>query len=229
MIYLRNENEIQFVISDTKGVEFQHFRDSKHLLFEPATSVFTSSERLAWLIDECDRRMDLFAKVQTRNIHEYNNNSCSNLPGNSLGFTKGKSLNLPFIILVIDELADLLTDRSKDKATKSSIGKLCSEQISRIVARSRAAGVYVIAATQRPSVDIINGVVKANFPARISFRLPSNADSRTVLSQGGAENLLSQGDMLFLNPNKAGLQRIHAPIAPLTDITACLEYAKGRS
>jgi DNA segregation ATPase FtsK/SpoIIIE, S-DNA-T family len=214
VIYSTNSQSVNFILSDTKGVEFGQFEKAPHVLFPRSTTVYDTCERMEWLVSETDRRMKKFANGGYRNIHEFKTAEAK---------FGGKAL--PFIVLVIDELADILADRSKHEDSRLSIGKLAQSQLGRIVARSRAAGVYVIASTQRPSVDVVTGVIKANFPARISFRLPSQTDSRTVLNTGGAENLLSQGDMLFWNQNKPGLQRIHAPLTPLEDVIACVEYA----
>jgi len=221
-VYLVDSSRLALILSDTKGVEFAHFAKVPHLLFQPATSPYETCERMEWLIAESERRMKLFARCGLRNVREYN----EIIDGRNLEVAhsdEGKwTAPLPAIVLVIDELADILTDRSKTD-DKLSLGKLAAAQLSRIVARSRAAGCYVIAATQRPSVDIVAGSIKSNFPARISFRLPSQIDSRTVLGYGGAEHLLSQGDMLFVNPNKPGLIRLHAPLASYVDVGACVE------
>lgn len=208
LVYCRGINDISLIISDTKGVEFTKFIGVPHLLFEPATSVYQTLEQMDWIIEEVERRLKLFSGLGTRNISEYR--------------ARGKSL--ASIILVIDELADLLTDRTKPEGSRTSLGKIVADKLDVIVRRSRASGVYVIAGTQRPSVNIVSGTIKANFPARISFRLPTQADSVTILGTGGAEHLLSQGDMLFLNPN-ASIQRIHAPFSSLTAIEAAVEMA----
>lgn len=234
IIYKVNDSSVKLVISDTKGVEFQHFADAPHLLFPPATTVYETCERMEWLCSETDRRMKILAKYGDRNIHELRGHT-----GFAADISKPTVMTrqelrercgeMPFIVLVIDEIADLLTNTAKNPDTKISVSKLAASQLQRIVARSRAAGIYVIAATQRPSVDVVGGVIKANFPARISFRLPSQADSRTVLNTGGAEHLLSQGDCLFISPNKPGLQRIHAPLASLEDVKACAEFSACRT
>ena len=224
IVYSVNDQNVNLVISDTKGVEFNRFAKVPHMLFEPATSAFETSERMEWLCEEADRRLKIFAQAGVRNIHEFNTMT---YPGHGLYDYDRRPLS--FIVFVIDEVADLIgksANQAKHKELKTSIAKLCEQQLSRIAARSRAAGIYVIAATQRPSVDVINGVIKANFPGRLSFRLPSQVDSRTVLGTGGAEHLLAQGDCLFLNPNRPGLQRIHAPLTPIEDVEACVEYAK---
>ena len=202
--------KVQFVLSDTKGVEFGKFIGAPHLLFEPATSVYQTLEQMDWIIEEVERRLKALSSSGARNIFEYR--------------ARGKSL--PSIILVIDELADLLTERSRE-GKGPSIGKIASAKLDHIVRRSRATGVYVIAATQRPSVNIVSGTIKANFPSRATFRLPSEADSRTIIGEGGAEHLLSFGDMLFTGPT--GLRRIHAPFVGATELEAALEMAMRMS
>lgn len=209
IVYTLNSRTVKLVLSDTKGVEFTHFRGSPHLLFEPATTVYQTLEKMEFLIDDTEDRLSKIGKAGLRNIHEYNKMA--------LETGKGK---LPYIILVIDELADLMMH----KGSKEEGGSKMSEQmLAKIVQKSRAAGIYVVAATQRPSVNVVAGSIKANFPARLTFRLPSDADSRTVIGTAGAEHLLSRGDMLYLSGNRPGLTRIHAPYASLTDIKAAVE------
>ena len=199
-------DKVNLVLSDTKGVEFGKFIGAPHLLFEPATSVYQTLEQMDWIIEEVERRLKTLSSSGARNILEYR--------------MRGKSL--PSIVLVIDELADLLTERSRE-GKGPSIGKIASAKLDHIVRRSRATGVYVIAATQRPSVNIVSGTIKANFPARATFRLPSEADSRTIIGEGGAEHLLSFGDMLFTS--SVGLRRIHAPFVGSVELEAALEMA----
>lgn len=206
--YCVGPERVQFILSDTKNVEFGHFVGAPHLLFEPATSVYQTLERFDWVIDEMEDRLKTIGKAGFRNVHEYNSANNSKGP-------------LPFIIIIIDELADLMMF----KGSKKGESKIADEKISKIVQKSRAAGIYFIAATQRPSVNVVAGSIKANFPARLTFRLPSEFDSRTIINTTGAEHLLSQGDMLFVNPNKPGLQRLHAPYARIEDIKACVDAA----
>ena len=215
VVYCENPNRVQFVLSDTKNVEFGHFIGAPHLLFEPATSVYQTLERLDWCIDEMDDRLKLIGKAGFRNISEYNA---------SLTQQQDKSKLLPFIVIIIDELADLMMF----KGEKRGESKIASDKIGTIVQKSRAAGIYFIAATQRPSVNVVAGSIKANFPARLTFRLPSEVDSRTVISTGGAEHLLSQGDMLYVSPNRPGLARLHAPFARISDIKAVVDAASRK-
>jgi S-DNA-T family DNA segregation ATPase FtsK/SpoIIIE len=208
LCYCVGPERVQIILSDTKNVEFGHFVGAPQLLFEPATSVYQTLERLDWVIDEMEDRLKTIGKAGHRNIHEYN--TASNPKG-----------PFPFIVIIIDELADLMMF----KGSKKGESKIAEEKIAKIVQKSRAAGIYFIAATQRPSVNVVAGSIKANFPARLTFRLPSEFDSRTVIGTGGAEHLISQGDMLFVNPNKPGLQRLHAPYARIKDIKACVDAA----
>jgi S-DNA-T family DNA segregation ATPase FtsK/SpoIIIE len=213
IIYCLNDSTTQLVLSDTKGVEFIPFIGAPHLMFEPATSVYSTLERMDWLIDETESRLKRFAKVVVTNIDAFNK------------LRLGEPM--PRIILVIDELADLMLF----KGSKKGESKIAEEKLQEIVQKSRATGIHVIAATQRPSVNVVAGTIKANFPARLTFRLPSDADSRTVIGTSGAEHLLSQGDCLFASPNKAGLTRLHAPWVSQEDIKGAVEAAilKGGS
>lgn len=216
-IFTKTSEEIQLVLNDTKTVEFGQFIGCPHLLFdEPSTNVYQFLEQLDWVTQEMNKRLNKMSSVGARNIAEWNQ-------------TQDKKI--PYIVVVIDELADLLLDRrkSEDDARGPSIGKIAEAKLNLLVGRSRASGIHIIASTQRPSVKLIEGNIKANFPARITFRLPSEADSRTILGCKGAEHLLAQGDMLFLSPNHPAVQRIHAPYAPQSDINACVEFSLQRS
>jgi len=218
IMYNCHADEIQFVLIDLKQVEFNHFIGAKHLLFEPAYSVYQALERMQWLIDEMERRLRVFAKFGHRNILEYNS-----VPNSKI----------PYIVVVFDELASLLLDSRKEGSLDEpqrgpSLGKIAQGKLSQLAEKARATGIHVIAATQRSSVKVVEGNIKANFPARLTFRLPSQADSSTILGCSGAEHLLSRGDMLFINPNKPGIARIHAPLASIGDIKACVEFASRR-
>jgi DNA segregation ATPase FtsK/SpoIIIE, S-DNA-T family len=219
-------DDVQLVLSDTKGIEFTQFERAPQLRSLIATSVALTSELFDELIEEMKRRLKTFGQTNTRNILEYNQNR------------QGSKARLSYILVVIDELADLLGDRRRvpdpddhnpDSNRTVTIGSLTSRKLAQLAQKARATGIHVIASTQRPSVKLLEGDIKANFPARLTFRLPSEADSRTVLGTGGAEHLLSRGDMLFINPNKPGLSRIHAPLSTIEDIKAAILYAEARS
>lgn len=206
--------DLQLALSDIKGVEWVHFDESKHLFRRRATSISESLLLFDDLIAEMEQRLKLFSKGGHRNILEYNSATTS---------------KKPYICLLIDELFDILNDRRRyEEGSRDTVGKGASSKLASLAAKARATGIHIIASTQRPSVKLVEGDIKANFPARITFRLPSEADSRTVLGTSGAEHLLSRGDMLCINPNKPGIQRIHAPLADLKDIKAALEYATRR-
>ena len=216
LVYFRSPTQVKLVLSDTKQVEFNSFTNAPHLALPIAKSVYQTMESMEWLIDEVEYRLKAISKAGLRNIHEFNSSA-----------VVGK----PMVVLVIDELADLLLDRSKSKesGTRTSIGKQAGEMLGKIVQKSRAAGVYVIASVQRPSVNIVEGSIKANFPARLSFRQASFADSMTVLGTAGAEHLLSQGDCLYINPSKQGITRVHSPYASIQDMQAAVEMAVYRA
>jgi S-DNA-T family DNA segregation ATPase FtsK/SpoIIIE len=214
---LVNRKDVYFVLSDTKGVEFNHFSSAKQLYCPISTTVEGTVLRFDMLVEEMERRLRLYANNGHRNILEHNQ------------AYEGTARRLPYIVVVIDELYDLLTDGRKvqenDEERSTTLGKDASGKLAKLAQKARATGIHIIASTQRPSVKLLEGDIKANFPARITFRLPSEADSRTVLGTGGAEHLLSRGDMLFVNPNRPGLQRIHAPLASIVDIEAAVKYA----
>lgn len=204
-------SRLKLVLSDTKGVEFTHFAGLPHLLHATATTAYQTIERMEWLIDEMEDRFKTIGKAGFRNIHEYNDAMADN-----------PRKMLPLIVFIIDELADILMNQEKDE-DKKALGKIAEHKLTVLVQKSRATGVYVIAGTQRPSVNVVSGSIKANFPARLTFRLPSETDSRTVLGFGGAEHLLSQGDMLYVSPNRPGVTRLHSPYATIDEIRAAVD------
>jgi S-DNA-T family DNA segregation ATPase FtsK/SpoIIIE len=218
VMYNCSSNDIQFVIVDLKQVEFGHFIGSKHLMFEPAVTIYQALERMQYLIDEMERRLRDFAKQGHRNILEYNAKA---------------SAKKPYLVVVFDELASLLCDSRKEGDEDSpqrgpSLGKIAQSKLSQLAEKARATGIHIIAATQRSSVKVVEGNIKANFPARLTFRLPSQADSHTILGTSGAEHLLARGDMLFSSPNRPGLARVHAPLASIEDIKACVEFSSHK-
>ncbi len=206
LIYWRSPADIELVLSDTKAVEFGAFTGAPHLRCDPTTTIYQTLEKMDELYEIIERRLKTLAQWGVQNIAQYHKSD-------------GK---MPYIVLVIDELADFFPedDRAQCRVSGAKLG--------RIVQKSRATGIHVIAATQRPSVNVVSGSIKANFPARLSFRLPAEADSRTVLGQGGAEHLLSRGDMLFMAPSRPALLRLHSAFAEQCDIRAAVEAATMR-
>ncbi len=177
MIYNASPDEVKFVMVDPKMVELAQYNGLPHLLTPCVTDPQKAAGALNWVVGEMENRYKKLSKEGVRNIKGYNE----------------KGLKMPYIVIIIDELADLM--QVSAKAVESSITRLAQ--------LSRAVGIHLILATQRPSVDVITGVIKANFPARISFKVASKVDSRTVLDMNGAENLLGKGDMLFIKPGDA--------------------------
>ena len=181
-------DQLRLILIDPKRLEFSSYADIPHLLFPIITQPRYAIAVLKWVVQEMESRYERMAECSARNIFDYNN------------YCQANNLKeLPFIVVVIDELADLMMTAGKD----------VEEQITRIAQMARASGIHLIVATQRPSVDVITGLIKVNFPSRISFRVSSKADSKTILDGSGAEKLLGKGDMLFMDPKSTRLQRIH--------------------
>lgn len=219
IVYCVNSSTLKLVLSDTTNVEFTHFIGAPHLLFPPAINIYQTLERMDWLLDEMEDRLKKIAAAGVRNIAEYNaiQMSGAGVP----------SKRMPRILFLIDELADLLCDDRKGDGEKKgpSLGKVAQSKLSTMVQKSRKSGIHVIASTQRPSVDIVKGSIKSNFPARLTFRLPSDIDSRTVINTEGAEHLLARGDMLYSSPLRPTIVRLHSPFASIKDIEAAVEVS----
>jgi S-DNA-T family DNA segregation ATPase FtsK/SpoIIIE len=216
IVYTMNSRDVQLVLSDMKaGIEFNIYEGAPHLAFPVSKTPFQTLERMQWIIDIMEDRLRIIAHASKRDIFGYNE-VAKHIGGN----------HLPYIILVIDEAASLFGKGGKGNGKGSS--KIADEMLGTICAKARAAGVYIIVATQRPSVDVIGGSIKVNIPARLSFRLPTGVDSRTVLGTEGAENLLSRGDCLFVSPMRPAPIRLHSPYASIEDVRAAVEYAKAR-
>lgn len=189
LLFSKSPEELKFVMVDPKMVELATYKQIPHMLTPVVTDVRKAASTLNWLVTEMERRYQIFAACGTRNIQAFNQRKkAPNGPEMEKGGEIPKSL--PYILLVIDELADLMAV-AQDKVENA---------ITRLAQLSRAVGIHLILATQRPSVDVITGVIKANFPARISFKVATKVDSRTVLDMNGADKLLGKGDMLFMKP-----------------------------
>ncbi len=184
----RSPQELRMILVDPKRVEMAVYDKLPHLLTPPVTDPKKAVQALAWLIREMERRYSDFAKIRVRNLEGYNDKV---LPKD----------RLPHIVIVVDELADLMMTAAKE----------VEEYICRLAQMARATGIHLMLATQRPSVNIITGLIKANIPARVAFTLPSNADSRTIIDCAGAEKLLGKGDMLFLSTKHPKPVRIQSP------------------
>ena len=188
LLFNATPDEVKFLMVDPKMVELAMFNGLPYLLCPVVTDAKKVSGALSWVVNEMEKRYQLFAKLGVRNIDIYN----SKFKNKELQSEESPA-KLPYIVVIIDELADLMVIASQD----------VENAITRLAQLSRAVGIHIILATQRPSVDVVTGVIKANFPARISFKVASKVDSRTVLDMNGADKLLGRGDMLFLQPGNA--------------------------
>ncbi len=177
LLYKYSPDEIKLLMIDPKVVELSVYNGIPHLLIPVVTEPKKAAGALNWAVNEMDKRYELFTKYKVKNIKSYNQQV-------EKGFISEK---LPYIVLIVDELADLMMTCPND----------VEDYICRLAQKARAAGIHLIIATQRPSVDVITGVIKANIPSRISFAVSSGIDSRTILDQTGAEKLLGRGDMLY--------------------------------
>jgi S-DNA-T family DNA segregation ATPase FtsK/SpoIIIE len=229
MLFNASPDEIKFLMVDPKMVELAMFNDLPHLLCPVLTEPKKVSSALAWVVNEMDERYKLLAKAGTRNIDLYNTKiaaaqaqkrkedqkpgEISAQPDNSAGPAAAK---MPYIIVIIDELADLMVVASQE----------VENAITRLAQLSRAVGIHLILATQRPSVDVITGVIKANFPARISFRVASKVDSRTVLDANGADKLLGKGDLLFLKPGQHKPVRAQGTLISDQELERIVDFIK---
>ena len=198
-------NELKFVMIDPKMVELAPFNGLPHLLCPVVTESKKASGALNWVVNEMERRYKLLAELGARNIRAYNE--------------KNKEQNLPYIVVVIDEFADLMVV-ARDQVESA---------VTRLAQLSRAVGIHLLLATQRPSVDVITGVIKANMPARISFKVASKVDSRTVLDMNGADKLLGKGDMLFLRPQDAKLTRAQGALVTDVEIERVVDFIKAQA
>ena len=203
ILFRAHPEEVKFLMVDPKMVELAAFNGLPHLLCPVVTDVKKVSAALAWVVSEMEERYKLLAKVGVRNIEAYNE----------------KGEKLPYIIVIIDELADLMVI-ARDQIESA---------ITRLAQLSRAVGIHLILATQRPSVDVITGVIKANFPARVSFKVASKVDSRTVLDMNGADKLLGRGDMLFLQPGESKPIRAQGSLIGDKEIERVAEFIKGQA
>ncbi|MBU1007361.1 MAG: DNA translocase FtsK [Candidatus Omnitrophica bacterium] len=201
MIYNASPDELKFIMVDPKMVELAVYNGLPHLLCPVVTDSRKAAGVLEWVVSEMESRYKMLAKAVTRNIDAFN---------------KKSSEKLPYIVVIIDELADLMIVAQQD----------VENAITRLAQLSRAVGIHIILATQRPSVDVVTGVIKANFPARISFKVASKVDSRTVLDMNGADKLLGKGDMLFLEPGNAKPIRAQGTLLSDADIEAVVEMIK---
>ena len=235
LLYRFTPSELRLILIDPKVLELKTYDDIPHLLSPVVTEPHKSVRALKWAVEEMERRYRMMSAVSSRNIHSFNEKV-------SAAIAKGKPLGrrvqtgfdpetgeqmfeeeqldyqpLPQIVLIVDELADLMV----------TIGKEIEVLIQRLSQKSRAAGIHLIMATQRPSVDVITGVIKANLPTRISFKVTSRIDSRTILGEQGAEQLLGKGDMLY-KPNTGATVRVHGPFVSDEEVEAVADFWRSQ-
>jgi len=213
LLYIRSPKQLKLMLIDPKHVELLQYKGLAHMMQNPVASVYEALDVMERTIQEMKRRVSFLHSKNCKNIKEYNEkiqNEADALKavGQVEESLKKQDEQWPYIVMVIDEMADLVLQEKKS----------FTEKMASIAAMARAAGIHVIAATQRPSVDVLNGKIKVNFPARVGFRVPSSADSKTVLNYKGAEQLLGQGDMFYISPERPGMQRLHSPNAKPQDV-----------
>lgn len=209
LICTRSPEEVRFIMIDPKMVEMSLYEGIPHLLMPVITDPKKATKALTWAIQEMESRYQMISQLKSRDFKSFNDKVDEY--AHAKGFQK-----LPYIVIFIDELADLMMVSGKD----------LEEQIQRISQKARAVGIHLVMATQRPSVDVITGVIKANCPARVAFQVAQKTDSRTILDTSGAESLLGKGDFLYRSPTSSDLMRIQAPFIEEKEIETIVEEAK---
>ncbi|WP_446425265.1 DNA translocase FtsK [Mailhella sp.] len=223
LLYRARPDEVQMILVDPKQVELSMYADLPHLVHPVVTDMDITKNALLWAIDEMNRRLKVFSSVKVRNITGFNERQArlraqveegGPVPMDENGQPEDLA-NMPFLVIIVDELADLMMVKRKE----------VEGSIVRLAQLARAAGIHLIIATQRPSVDVVTGLIKANFPCRIAFKVTSGQDSRTILDLTGAEKLLGMGDMLF-KPNGGSIQRLHGAFVSDDEVSAVVEFWK---
>ncbi|WP_228723281.1 DNA translocase FtsK [Desulfosediminicola flagellatus] len=215
ILYKATPDEVRFIMVDPKRIELSFYKDIPHLLTPVITDMHKANTALQWLVREMDRRYNLLAEFQVRHIEQFNQKLAASKSGEYCEYDEELE-PLPYIVVIIDELADLMMTASRE----------IEFSLTRLAQMARAAGIHLILATQRPSVDVLTGIIKANFPTRISYQVSSKTDSRTIIDSNGAETLLGNGDMLFVPPGTARLTRVHGTFLSedeLDDITTFIK------
>jgi S-DNA-T family DNA segregation ATPase FtsK/SpoIIIE len=212
LLYKARPDEVKLIMVDPKRIELSNYDGIPHLITPVVTDAKKATNALYWAVREMERRYERLSERKARNIKQYN----QKLEAEKAPAAGGDTEKLPYIVIIIDELADLMMVASRDVEVA----------LTRLAQMARAAGIHLILATQRPSVDVLTGIIKANFPTRLTFQVSSKTDSRTIIDANGAENLLGSGDMLFLPPGTAKLQRIHGPFISEGELVRIIEFLK---
>jgi S-DNA-T family DNA segregation ATPase FtsK/SpoIIIE len=214
LLYKSTPDQVKLIMIDPKRIELSLYDGISHLITPVVTDVKKATNALFWAVREMERRYQLLSEHKARNITQFNQKMEKAKPGpNGV-----KPEKLPLIVIIIDELADLMMVASRDVEVA----------LTRLAQMARASGIHLILATQRPSVDVLTGIIKANFPTRLSFQVSSKVDSRTIIDSNGAESLLGNGDMLLLPPGTAKLQRIHGAYISEEELTRIIEFLKAQ-
>ncbi|WP_420065627.1 DNA translocase FtsK 4TM domain-containing protein [Pectobacterium colocasium] len=230
MLYKATPEDVRFIMIDPKMLELSVYEGIPHLLTEVVTDMKDAANALRWCVGEMERRYKLMSALGVRNLAGYNERVMTAnamgrpipdpfwKPSDSMDMTPPVLEKLPYIVVMVDEFADLMM----------AVGKKVEELIARLAQKARAAGIHLVLATQRPSVDVITGLIKANIPTRIAFTVSSKIDSRTILDQGGAESLLGMGDMLYMAPNSSIPVRVHGAFVRDEEVHAVVQDWKAR-
>jgi S-DNA-T family DNA segregation ATPase FtsK/SpoIIIE len=235
LLYKAPPNDVRLILVDPKMLELSVYEGIPHLLAPVVTDMKQAAHALHWCVGEMERRYKLMSTLGVRNLSGFNQKikdaqkagqplldplaiRAPALGEDGAAPEPPPLKELPLLVVVIDELADLMM----------VVGKKVEELIARLAQKARAAGVHLILATQRPSVDVITGLIKANIPTRVAFQVSSKVDSRTILDQMGAESLLGQGDMLYLPPGTGYPQRVHGAFVADEEVHRVVEYLKSR-
>ncbi|MBJ3591220.1 DNA translocase FtsK [Salmonella enterica subsp. enterica serovar Saintpaul] len=230
MLYKAQPEDVRFIMIDPKMLELSVYEGIPHLLTEVVTDMKDAANALRWSVNEMERRYKLMSALGVRNLAGYNEKIAEAArmgrpipdpywkPGDSMDVQHPVLEKLPYIVVLVDEFADLMM----------TVGKKVEELIARLAQKARAAGIHLVLATQRPSVDVITGLIKANIPTRIAFTVSSKIDSRTILDQSGAESLLGMGDMLYSGPNSTMPVRVHGAFVRDQEVHAVVQDWKAR-
>ena len=230
LLFKATPDEVKLIMVDPKRIELAAYDGIPHLITPVVKDAKKATNALFWAVKEMERRYELLSENKSRNIGQYNQKVLKDLnkpksakpnpesPAEESAGPEEPPKPLPYIVIIIDELADLMMVASRDVEVA----------LTRLAQMARAAGIHLILATQRPSVDVLTGIIKANFPTRLTFQVSSKTDSRTIIDTNGAENLLGMGDMLFLPPGTGRLQRIHGAYISETEMTRIIDWLKGQ-
>jgi DNA segregation ATPase FtsK/SpoIIIE, S-DNA-T family len=241
ILFAAHPDEVKLLLIDPKVLELQVYDGIPHLIRPVITNPKEAARGLGWVVQEMERRYQVLAELGVRNIDAYNKkiiqfqetgfpvrtgkklnkHQASNLEEGAplLETSQEERVPLPYIVVVIDEFADLMMVAPKD----------IEDRIARLAQMARASGIHLVLATQRPSVDVVTGLIKANFPARIAYQVSSKIDSRTILDANGAESLLGKGDMLFLSSGTGGINRLHGPYVSDEEVREVVEWVKSQA